>query len=188
MIKSWLILVLLLLLGSAWAQLPHPPEEQPGPMEEWREEKQEEAIEFLSKYIEAERLEKLKVKHPMAYRRLLRHALKEKRGLEHLKEVDPERFEVRSGCLKLELRTNMLAEDYRTTEANPKKEELKKELRTVLEQLFDLKEKEREFELKRLEKEIVKLKDIGTERKKNKKEIIERHLDELLLEKEYLRW
>lgn len=186
--KNWLIgSGFLLVWGIAGAQPPLPPPEGPGP-KKFREEKREEAIEFLKKYMEPERLEKLKAKHPRLYMRALKEALKQKHRLEMLKEFDPERYELSEKILRLEIGTRNLALDYRETESKKEKEEIKKELKRILPELFDLKEKDREFELKRLEKQIDKLKDSMSERKKHKSEIIERHLNELLEEKEYMRW
>lgn len=154
----------------------------------WIEEKQEEAIEFLGKYMEPERLEKMKVVKPIAYKHILRVALRQKHELDMLKEIDPERYKVKEKCFRLMIKSRTLAEDYKITKSNSKQKEIKKALESVLDKLFDLKEKDKKFELKKLEKEIEKLKEVMIEREDHKLEIVEQHLDKLLLEKEYMRW
>ena len=181
---------LILLCGIAEAQPHHPQHKGKGQglLRKWGEEKREEAIEFLSQYMETERLEKLKAEKPMAYKHILRTALHQKHELEMLKEIDPERYELKEKCFKLEVKSRNLAEDYRTTKSKNEKKEIEKGLNSILNKLFDLKEKDKKFELKKLEKEIEKLKEVMTERKKHKAEIIEQYLERLLLEKEYMRW
>ena len=178
---------LILLCGIVEAQ-PHHPQHKGRGQGKWREEKQEEAIEFLSQYMETDRLEKLKAEKPMAYKHILRHALHQKHELEMLKSIDPERYELKEKILRLEIKSHVLSEDYRITKSKSKKKEIEKSLNGILNKLFDLKEKDKKFELKKLEKEIEKLKEVMTERKKHKAEIIEQHLERLLLEKEYMRW
>ncbi len=178
---------LIFLYGIAEAQPHHPPQKGRG-QGKWREEKMEEAIEFLSQYMETERLEKLKAEKPMEYKHILRTALHQKHEFEMLKEIDPERYELKEKIFRLEVKSHTLAEDYRITESKNKKKEIEKGLKGILNKLFDLKEKDKKFELKKLEKEIEKLKEVMIERKKHKSEIIEQHLDKLLLEKEYMRW
>jgi len=187
--KKQMLLVgwLVLFCGIAGAQPPRPLPEGQG-MRKWGEEKREEAIEFLSQYMEPKRLERLRVEEPMAYKHILQHALRQKHELEILKEIDPERYKLRGKEFELEVKSRNLAEDYRTTKSENEKKEIKNELKSVLKELFDLKEKDKKFELKRLEEEIEKLKKIMAERKKHKSDIIEQHLEELLLEKEYMRW
>ncbi len=81
-----------------------------------------------------------------------------------------------------------LAEKYRNTEDKKEKEKIKEQLRTILSQQFDLKEEEKNARIKRLEEEIIRLKDELVKRKKNKKEIVNRRLKELLGESRYLEW
>ena len=188
LLGMWLIL----LSGIAEAQPHHPQHKGRGQGQgkgmKRMEEKHEEAIEFLGQYIEPERLEKLKAEKPMEYKHILRHALHQKHELEMLKSIDPERYELKEKILRLEIKSHVLSEDYRITKSKSKKKEIEKSLNGILNKLFDLKEKDKKFELKKLEKEIEKLKEVMTERKKHKAEIIEQHLERLLLEKEYMRW
>ena len=118
----------------------------------------------------------------------MREALKQKHRLEGLKETDPERYELNEKILRMEIQCRNLKFDYMEPASKDEKKGIEKKLKAILPELFDLREKDREFELKRLEKEIAEMKDIMVNRKKHKAEIIERHLNELLQEEEYMRW
>lgn len=196
------LLLLPLLCGVTFAV---PPEGPPGdPMhkgsmrgEPMREgvmrltpEEEQEALEFIRVHAPAKAkwLEKIKVKRPMLYKRMVRHILHRKKRLEMLKETDPERYKLWQEQQELEMTSWELAEDYREAETDGEKEKIDAKLKETLNTLFDLREKDKEFELQRLEKEIAKLKEIIAKRSGHKTEIIDRHMNELLGEEEYLRW
>lgn len=185
--KKYLILAIFI-FRVAQAQPHHCPHKPIERMMEWKE-KQEEAIEFISKYMkEPDKLKKLQQKYPMKYKKILLHAIKEKRRLDELKEIEPEIYEIEEGCFKLEVRVRELAENYKETEDKNKKEEIKKDISGLVNELFDLREKRDKLKIKKLEEELSKMKEITAKRNKNKEEIIKRHIEELLLGEEYIRW
>ncbi len=151
-------------------------------------EEEREAIDFIKETTPRrfERLEKMKLLAPMKYKRTLHRVLMRQRKLEHLKEVDPERCKLLKAQQELEVRSWKLAEKYKEVDKN-KQRGIKTELRNLLSELFTLREEEKKFEIKRLEKELQKLREITEQRKKHKDAIISRHIDELLGE-EHLRW
>ena len=83
--------------------------------------------------------------------------------------------------------TESLAIEYQKA-SSAEKEKIKKELEKNLNNLFDLKEMQRESEVKVLEAEIKKLKQKIASRKNNKNTIIRRRTEELLGEEKYLDW
>lgn len=86
-----------------------------------------------------------------------------------------------------EIKTESLAAKYKSSKKN-EKEKIKSELRSELEKLFVQKENRRRDEVESLQKELVELQKSLAARQKNKTQIIERRLQELLSEKEYLEW
>jgi len=68
------------------------------------------------------------------------------------------------------------------------KEKLKNELKADLNKLFDLKQTQKELEVKRLEQELKTLKESLKVRGDNKNSVVNRRLKELLNEEDYLDW
>jgi len=62
------------------------------------------------------------------------------------------------------------------------------DLKSKLNQLFDIKEKARSLEVEFLEQELAQLKEALKVRKSNKSEIINRRLNELIGKGDYLDW
>ncbi|MCK4352997.1 hypothetical protein KAW65_06270 [candidate division WOR-3 bacterium] len=153
-------------------------------------EDEKEAIELLGKLapMRLKRLKEMRLKNPTKYQHFLRQTMRRKKRLELLKEIAPERYELLKKQQELEVKSWKLAEDYKSVETDAEKEKIKSDLKTLLNELFDLKEKDKEFELQRLEKEIAKIKELITKRKAHKNEIIENHFNRLIGEKEYLEW
>ncbi len=89
--------------------------------------------------------------------------------------------------IEYEILTESLSFEYQKS-SQSEKEKIRKELLKNLSQLFDLKEAQREKEVKLLEERIVKLKEKIVTRKKNKDIIIRRRTEELLGEGKYLEW
>jgi len=86
-----------------------------------------------------------------------------------------------------EIRTEALAAKY--TRANEsEKRNIKNQIRTELNGLFEQKEQRRKQEVEVLSNELKELKKSLEVRQKNKKDIIERRVQELLDEDQYLDW
>ena len=105
-----------------------------------------------------------------------------------MKEWNPERYEQKKKEHALEIRGRQLAEKYRHNNDSKVKETIKKELSSILSQMFDIREKDREEEIKLLTEKLDHLKNVLEERKTKKKEIVERRLQEMLGEIDVLRW
>jgi len=87
----------------------------------------------------------------------------------------------------LEVETEVLA--YKYKKLNDKgKRALKSKLNRKLYQLFDLREKQRALEIKRIQEELARLQDAVKVRKSNKEMIISRRLMELTEGEDYLDW
>ena len=86
-----------------------------------------------------------------------------------------------------ELKTEILAAKYEL-DKKADKQKIETELRAILDKLFDLKEEQRKDEIQRIEKELAKLKESIVVRQKNKKEIINERIRDLLGKGSYLNW
>ena len=87
----------------------------------------------------------------------------------------------------MEMHTEAIGFLYQNGKPN-EQSQIKNKLRVKLEQLFDLKEEERRLEVEMLEKELKKLKASLEARKKNKAEIINNRMNELMGMDDYLEW
>ena len=101
--------------------------------------------------------------------------------------LEKKRFEQSQKIDQIEMHTEALGFLHQNAKPN-EKQKIKTQLRSELEQLFDLKEKERRLEVEMLEFELQELKTSLDARKKNKNEIINRRLNELIGMGDYLEW
>lgn len=86
-----------------------------------------------------------------------------------------------------EVKVEALAAEHKNT--NEKEQErIKQELKKELNKLFDLKEERRKQEVEELQNELSELKKTLEVRLRNKGKIIERRIQELLEENQYLDW
>jgi len=154
------------------------PEQEQGILERIKKENPEEVEELML----------LKKERPIEFRKILIQRQHELERLEELKERDPERYEQNVKQHSLERRGRQLAEKYRDSKDEKVKANIKKELSATLSQLFDLREKDREEEIKHLTEKLDHLKSVLAERKKKKQEIVERRVKEMLGEIDVLIW
>jgi hypothetical protein len=105
----------------------------------------------------------------------------------YMEAFEKERYETEMLVQQFELQTEALGIQFEHANDNQKNGLISK-LKTTLEKLFDLKEKERKLEVEMLEKELVKLKESLEVRKKNKAQIINRRISELTGMGDYLDW
>lgn len=129
----------------------------------------------------------LENENPRAFLRELRRASREMQMLKRQKKRGGEEYENSKKRITLDHKTQMLA--YRYQKANDsEKAALKKQMRPLLDQLFDLKEIERERQVQRLEKKLEDLRASLKNRKSNKSRIIEKRMEKLLRIDRDLRW
>ncbi|MEW6041931.1 MAG: hypothetical protein AB1633_10450 [Elusimicrobiota bacterium] len=130
----------------------------------------------------------LKKKHPAIYKKIIASEIKRQRLLSEMKETKPEIYNKLQKVQQLEKKTKELAKQYLATSQQERKAELKIEMRNILSELFDLREEKYNIEIKELEEEINRLKDRINKRKGNKEKIIDKRLESLTSEQEYLEW
>jgi hypothetical protein len=137
---------------------------------------------------EVEELMLLKKERPIEFRKILIQRQYELERLEELKERDPGRYEQKIKEHSLERQSRQLTEKFRENNDEKEKARIKNDLSVVLSELFDLREKDREEEIKHLNQKLEHLKSVLAERKKKKKEIVDRRLQELIGERDVLIW
>jgi len=104
-----------------------------------------------------------------------------------MESYEREQYETQKQIQQLELFTVSLG--FRYEYANDSdKQKIISDLKSRLNQLFDMKEKARSLQVGMLEKELAQLKESLKVRKKNKNEIINRRLNELIGKGNYLDW
>lgn len=135
-----------------------------------------------------ERLKYLKEDNPAEFSRILSRVWHEMKMLERLKRENPEQYEAVLRIRKVEAKVKMLAEDYRKSEDPKQKETLKKELKSALAQLFDLKMAQHEKEVKKLEEQLKKQREKLENQKKEKDKLVEERLQKMTGEKEEWDW
>ena len=104
-----------------------------------------------------------------------------------MESFERKRYETEKQVRELELFTVSLGIRYEYANDN-KKPKIINDLKSKLKRLFDMKEKSRSLEVDFLEKELAQLKESLKVRKKNKGDIINRRLNELIGKGNYLEW
>ncbi len=153
----------------------------------------EEQIQQVRDYIKQldpgwlEELEKLQIEHPWQYDMKLKKAFADLEHLMTVKEFDRQRFEQLWRIRELEGESRSLGRDYQDASGAEKAERLK-ELRTVVKELFDLREKERQREIEKLEERLQSLKSTLETRRENKDKIVSHRVDELTGKAKQYEW
>jgi len=101
---------------------------------------------------------------------------------------EKERYQTDKQIEEMEVRTEALGVRYEHSTSENEKQKIISDLKSVLNQLFDLKEKSRSLEVEQLEKELKQLRESLNVRKQSKNEIINRRLNELIGKGDYLDW
>lgn len=153
-------------------------------------EQEEETLEYLKEFHPGRGgdLLLLKASRPERYWAFLSRAFREMRYLEDLKEKDPERYERVFQEKKLEREAWNLSRQYRQTEDDKEKARLKEELKSLLDQVFDFRQMNRQEEIEKLEKRLAELKENNQKRLANKDEIIQRRLKQMLGDEKGMEW
>lgn len=164
-------------------------EPDPPPPPDWKLSSQDE-LEYLNN-IDSEvklKLQKIKEHNEQKYQQYLQELQWRGMELSHMyMGKEKEMIQREQQIVEYNILTESLAIEYQKA-SSTEKEKIKKELEKNLEYLFDLKEKQRESEVKMLEEEIDKLKEKIASRKNNKSTIIRRRIEELLGQEKYLDW
>ncbi|MBI9070839.1 MAG: hypothetical protein JEY94_04535 [Melioribacteraceae bacterium] len=188
--KKTLLLVFLITLivftkVNAQEELVPPPPPPSITFDEQEEQK------YLAKFNAETRsnLEKIKTFNKDKYRYLLRDGYfrRMEPGSYFWKKADKQYFERQNKISELNIATEALAAEYHRANES-KKTELRKKLKIELSKLFDLREAERKEELARLEQEMLELKTSLKVRTEKKDMILDRRIQSLLGEEDYLDW
>ena len=149
-----------------------------------------EALEFIKIVapFRADQLRMLKTADPGEYRHRIFDILHQKRRLDLVRQTDPQQYESLLKETKLDQQSQNLGEQYRRARTEEEKTRIKAELTTLLNELFDIREQNKQGEIQHLEHELARLKGTMAERRKNKSQIVTLRMEELLDEETSLRW
>ena len=106
---------------------------------------------------------------------------------DYMEAFEKERYETDILVQQLEMQTEALSVQFEHAKDDQKNGLISK-LKTKLDELFEMKEKERALNIEMLEKELTQLKESLSVRKQHKTEIINRRLNELIGRDDYFEW
>lgn len=132
-------------------------------------------------------LERSKQENPQSFRRDSARLLKELQRIEQVKREDPELYKVEANELRMNLRVHELTQKIRNSRGE-EREGMKKELRGVLNEMFDVREGRKALEMQRLERRMKELQQEIQTRRENKDIIVEQHMQRLIGESSAWEW
>lgn len=97
---------------------------------------------------------------------------------QRLEQDDPEMYALLKADHEMERKTLEISNQLRQLPRD-QRVKLKEELTTLLNEHFDVRQKRRELQIKRMEEELKKLRDGITKRSESRKEIVGKRLNEL---------
>lgn len=159
--------------------------ERPGPAMRLSVEQREVALELLDA-LRPEQARWLRAAGPESgpeAARLVHRVLPRLRLMVHMREHDPQMYELRLTDLRLERQADDLASSYRMAvrqDDRGARRDAEDALEVVLERQFELRQELRELELQRLESRLEQLREQLNEREDQRDELIESRLTELL--------
>lgn len=189
--RNLLYTIVLLVLTSPltfWGQdIPAPPDEPGSYLYELPKNVEENALKAFDDDIKKELVE-IKKSDKELYFELLSEVYHF--SMEWPRGDDPERklMEQEKNISIMEVETEVLAYKYRKASDSGTKRGIKSQLNRKLNQLFELREKQRAMEIKSIQEELARLKESVEVRKQNKEMIISRRLMELTEGEDYLDW
>jgi hypothetical protein len=188
--KKGLIIILALSLSSAAAGQVRQPNRGGQAEQQLTREMERQVLEYVSKYHpeRLKQLEQLRTDRPVFYRRALVRFSREMNTMNRLKQEDPERYQELLEENKLDAESLDLAQQYKDASNEAEKEAIRKKLEDLLNRIFELRQKNRQQEIERLEKRIAGLREQNAKRLDMKDEIVQRRLLQLLGEKNVLEW
>ena len=110
------------------------------------------------------------------------------RHLYFLSKENPKEFAVQKRIHNLEAESHHLGGKFREAQSEKAKEEIGGELKKLLSDLFDLREKQREREAEEIARELERIREMLAKRRANRERIIERRFQELTGMDEGLEW
>lgn len=135
------------------------------------------------------RIGDIKNSNPLIYKKVTGEKFTLMLHLKELMKKEEDVFKLVVKKIELEDKSRELAEKYKDNEGNTGVQSaVEKELEKILSELFTLKQKESQLQADKMEKEVKHMKEVITEREKNKDIIIKDGLDKLTGKSEYLEW
>lgn len=122
------------------------------------------------------------------YKKQIVAALQQQWSIQKRAGSDEEYLNLLLDTYSLELHAKQLVKEFKSSPEKKHNVQLKNELRNNLEQLFELREKEREREVVKLEEKLSALRENLRLRKRNKKLIVDNRLKQLTGEASTLEW
>jgi hypothetical protein len=150
------------------------------------DEEEKELLKNLNQNLKDE-LRTIKNVNKNKYYQFLRESQFKNLKIPYLVKRDKEIQERNQKIFELEVKTQALAAKYQSA-AKTDQQKIRNELKQKLGELFEKKEEDRKQEVENLEQELSELKKSLEVRIKNKNEIINRRMEELLDEDKYLDW
>lgn len=153
-------------------------------------ELEKEALDYLAQInpMEAQDLQRFKLVDQRRYTMRLKAVLDEKARLEIFQKDDPVRYEREMKIRDLERQSRELSESYRKSSDEAARRTMRTNLTNVIALLFDLREMNRQDEVKRMEMDLRRLKETLEQRQKNRVGIIERRIQQLTGEAGVMEW
>ena len=150
------------------------------------EEDEKELLKNINKDLKKE-LEIIKKVNKDKYVEFLKQSQYKNMAIPFMVKREKETWEREQKIFEAEVKAEAFAARY-SEARQAEKEQIKKNLKEELKTLFDQKEERRRDEVAELENQLKELRKSLEVRQKNKNQIIERRIQELLEEDEYLEW
>ena len=133
-------------------------------------------------------LEDLKAKSPNRYERKIQRLYREYVFLKRLEEEEPQRYKEAIDLRRQSARAEQLAGKYKKSGNEAERAQVLTELKQILNNVFDLREKERFAEIDRIRTRLERLQKEMKERRENKSEIVENHLNKIIGKDHLYEW
>ena len=154
------------------------------------EEQENDVIRYLEKTYpdRIQEVIKFKKRRPLLYQQAISRGFREMRKLREIQATDPGRFERILKERSLEKECRDLARSYNRSGDSAEKQRIRTQLLERLEMLFDLRQTNRSEEIASLERKLAELKKENERRLINKKQIVDKRLEQVLGETRDLEW
>jgi hypothetical protein len=104
-----------------------------------------------------------------------------------MKNKDPEMYKLLKQDMVLERESRELAMEYRRAPKD-QREKIKQQIEELVNKHFDVRQQRRTLELKHLEEELQRLRDVMDRRAKSRKDVVEKRVSELTGSEDELRF
>ena len=153
-------------------------------------DQESETLTYIQRYYpdRLNNLENIKSRRPEAYRQWLSRAFREMRFMNELKDRDSERYNRMVQEKELDKKSRELSKQYRESTDDDEKAQLRIEIEELLDQIFEIRQMNRQAEIERLELRLAELKENNQKRLENKEVIIQRRLDRMLGQDDDMEW